>query len=476
MKRCMFSLVVVLFVGLTGACVSHPSPEPEPERETSVARVERNGETWTVDYTLSRAATAWFFPHSALARVTEQPWRPDSWTVLTPGVRIERHGHYDVLTTIDGGPAPHRIRVRFEPYARDLMAAYDPALRFTDGTVALFTQQFDLRPLSGGAAQANNLPMDLNGVSLEAGPAQVIFTDAAGPVMMNGERLDQAGAPQTPTYVLFGGTAVEETAHMAAVIDPALPGWIQSELSDFTPLVMALYAEILGPRKTAREGEKPAFLVSWAGPTPRLRSMGGSVLPGLVIMTFEGEGVTEPTPEVRNGARWFIAHEAAHFWLGQTIRYERAADAWITEGGADILAMRALARLYPAYDARAELQSSVDDCAALAVQAVRSAGERNQHRAHYACGAVFHLLGEASAGEDVFRFVRDLMGAAGEDAVLTADEWLGHLALVTGEPSLVPDVERLLDQGVADPSALIASLFRRAGVAHEVRGERVVLL
>jgi hypothetical protein len=58
-------------------------------------------------------------------------------------------------------------------------------------------------------------------------------------------------------------------------------------------------------------------MVSWMGPTAGKVSMGGSVLPGLVTMTFEGEGVLEERPEMRNQARWFIAHESAHFWLGQ---------------------------------------------------------------------------------------------------------------------------------------------------------------
>jgi len=50
-----------------------------------------------------------------------------------------------------------------------------------------------------------------------------------------------------------------------------------------------------------------------------MTSMGGSVLPGLIVMSFEGRGVTSPQPEIVERSRWFIGHEGAHFWLGQTV-------------------------------------------------------------------------------------------------------------------------------------------------------------
>ena len=38
------------------------------------------------------------------------------------------------------------------------------------------------------------------------------------------------------------------------------------------------------------------------------------------------------------------------------MRYEFARDSWITEGGADLMAVQALKALDPAYDARKTLQ------------------------------------------------------------------------------------------------------------------------
>lgn len=473
MKR--HACMLMTAAALLGACASTPGPVTEsgPNAPATV-RVQRDADVWTADYVLDRDAPAWLFTDSALARADNQPWRPRSFTVLTPGVRIERRGWHDVLVSEDGGPVPRRVRVRFEPFSGDLLAAYDPALRFTDGSVALYTDQFDVRPLTDVAA-ADALPMDLNGVALEGPPMRALFHDRAGPVLVNGERRDDAERPEAPTYVVFGDIPVQETEHLAAIYDPELPDWIETELADFTPRIMQHYAGRLGEGQSAR----PSLMVSWAGPTPSLLSMGGSVLPGLVIMTFEGVGVLEPTLQVRDGARWFIAHEGAHFWLGQVVSYERVRDMWITEGGADILAVRALAEVDPDYDALPALQTAVDECSGFATRPVHTAAERSEHQAYYACGAVFHMLaeaGEARAGGDVFSVVRRLIDASREDGILTADEWLAELTRLAGDPSLEGDIRRLLTDGAADPAAEIASLFSRAGVGHEVRDGRVVLL
>jgi hypothetical protein len=179
---------------------------------------------------------------------------------------------------------------------------------------------------------------------------------------------------------------------MAAMLDPQLPAWIRESLSSAVPTLLSRYTQELG----ALPDFKPTLLVSWAGPTPRVVSRGGSVLRGMIVMTYEGEGVLTENAEQRHQGLWFIAHEAAHFWVGQTAGYEYARDAWITEGGADLLAIRAVAEIEPTYDPRVALNESIADCARLTKRhGVESARDRNEHRAYYACGAVFGLVAEA---------------------------------------------------------------------------------
>ncbi|MNI33944.1 hypothetical protein D3C73_879150 [compost metagenome] len=145
------------------------------------------------------------------------------------------------------------------------------------------------------------------------------------------------------------------------------------------------------------------------------------------------------------------------------------------------MAVRALKALDPAYDARKALQDEVDDCVELSRgRGVADAGARGEHRAHYACGAVFAMAAEGAQrrrdGGDWFDFLRPLLEANRKDGVLTRAEWLDALTRVSGDPTLAADIERMLEQGAADPAAEIAALFRRAGVPHRVEHGRVRLL
>ena len=441
------------------------------------AAVLRDGEAWTVTYRLNEDAPVWAFQRSALLRVGRTPWRPAWWEVQTPGVILDRQGRYDVLRTLDGSPVPRDVRIVMHPREGDLEADYDPALMFSDGTVALYSGQFDVVPLAS-VEQARALPLDLNGIDLPGtGPARVSWRDRAGPVLFKGERVAEPEAVDADTYVLFGQARVRSASGVTTVIDPGLPTWLGEELAGFTPRVMAYYAERLGPSA----GGAPTLMVSWTGPTERLSSMGGSVLPGLISMNFEGEGVLDPDAAALSRARWFIGHESAHFWLGSNgLRYEFARDAWITEGGADLMAVRAISAIDPSYDARAELQREVDDCVTFATgKPVASAGERGDHRAYYACGAVWAMAFEAARkardGGDYFDVIADFQRGEGRDGVLSREEWLSALTRTARDPSLRLDIDRMLDQGVGDPGAVIGRLFERTGVRHRVEGGKIVL-
>ena len=85
-----------------------------------------------------------------------------------------------------------------------------------------------------------------------------------------------------------------------------------------------------------------------------------------------------------------------------------------------------------------------------------------------------------NAGVDIKEMQRTtgftaLIDANREDGVLTRQEWLDHLTSISRDPSLASDIELLLDHGTPDPSAVIASLFERAGVAYRLDEGRVRL-
>lgn len=437
--------------------------------------VVRDGANWTAELRLRRAAPAWVFLRSPLTEGDSRPWRPQSWTILTPGVRLERRGHYDALIASDGRRVPPVVRIRFTPFGRRVQGDYDPSLVFSDGTVALYSEQFDAFPIAD-AGRIASLPTPLATARIPYSATRISLRDAAGPVLFNGSRVAQAVIEDDSdgTYILFGNAQAVTTDALALVVDPQLPERLREALTSAPPQMLERYARLLGPHA----GPRPTIMASWAGPTPGRTSQGGSVLPGLVVMRFEGEGVIQTTPRARHQTLWFIAHEAAHFWLGQTVRYDTALDSWITEGGADLLAFRAVAAADPSYNARDGLQAAIEECVRLTGpgRGVSRAVERNEYRAYYGCGAIFALAAESASGQPFHVFVRDLIEANRRDRIVTRQEWLAALDRVSRDPALGRMIGAMLDSGAADPKAAIAALLTQARVPFTRRADGMPVL
>jgi len=462
----MTRLIALAAAALVAGCAASPprapaaeAAEPAPVR----AEVVRDGGSWLVTYRLPRQAPAWAFIRSAPVADSNVSWRGRSWTILTPGVRLQRIGRYDVLTSESGG-VPGVVRIRFRPFTDALASDYVPALTFSDGTVALFDDHFAIFSVRSREAVAA-LPPDLNGQPIEDSGTVVTFRDGGDPLLHAGRRHRQITLRNSSSYVLFGATNPVETEAMAAIIEPELPAWLAQALREMTPAILARYASQFGPAP----GGRPTLLASWAGPTPpEAASMNGGVVAGTILMRFNGGRVLTQNTTVRDMARWFIAHEGAHFWLGQAVRYERSRDAWIMEGGADLLAIRTVQALDPQYDWRAELNRAIRECASLSrSRGVARAEERGEHRAYYACGSLFAFLIEHRTGRPYSQFVRTLLDANRADGVLTRAEWIAAAREQTRDDSLVGWIEETLDRGHAEPVAAIAARLRLSGIAFE---------
>lgn len=462
----MRRFIALAAAAMAAGCVALPSASPVTEAAQPAAvraEVVRDGDSWTVTYRLPREAPAWTFIRSANVADSSESWRKRSWTMLTPGVRLERIGRYDALVA-EWGNVPSVVRIRFRPFTEALAADYVPALAFSDGAVALFDDHFAIFSVGSREAIAA-LPPDLNGQPIEDSGTQVSFRDARGLLFHAGRRHRALSLRNSSSYVLFGARNPVETEAMAAIIEPQLPAWLSRSLREMTPTILARYAAEFGPAP----GGKPTLLASWAGPTPpRAYSMNGGVVAGTILMRFNGGAVLAENRAVRDLARWFIAHEGAHFWLGQAVRYERSRDAWIMEGGADLLAVRIVQALDPQYDWRAELNRAIRDCVSLSRgRGIASAEERGEHRAYYACGSLFALLVEHKTGKPYFHFVRSLLDANRTDGILTRAEWLALAREQTGDEALIVWIEDTLDRGHADPASAITARLERLRIPFE---------
>lgn len=441
-----------------------------PGVTVTVSRAQ--GGDWLVDYAFAVRSRVWLFTRSNLD-LDGKPWRQQGWTVETPGVRLERAGRYDVLAAA----APlTRVRIRMRPFAHPLIADYTPALAFSDGGLAFYSDHFSVAPLpSLDAARA--LPADLESANVAQPPVTLVFSDPGRRLLLRGKASRGRAVfalGDVDAYVYSGAAAVIETPAFAGVIDAGLPEWVRGELDSFTPRILGYYTA----RLDKPLGGRPMALVAWQGAAQPGASLGGSVLDHMVVMQISGQRVLQRTPEILGQMRWFIAHESAHFWLGQTVRYAHEREGWIMEGGADLLAIRGTQALIPDYDARSFLRREMDDCLKLvkADQPLAGAGERGENRAYYACGALLMLAAEGAARQqnpkaDIFTFVRALIDANRADGKVSAADWLAQFVRMGGDPALAAEIATLLDKGLPDPRAFWMRLFTATGVAFAVDGE-----
>ena len=294
---------------------------------------------------------------------------------------------------------------------------------------------------------------------------KVTLSDEAGPVLAFGERHSDITLTGGGTYVLFGRAEPVERPSITTILDPQLPAWLKAVLVDDLPDILQRYAAALGPSPVG----KPTVMVSWQGAERDGYSFGGSVLPGLVVMTVSGKEALEKSTALGNYARWFAAHEAAHFWLGQSVHYSGPEDSWITEGGADLLAFRATAASDPSYDFRARMGRARAECEPfLAKGGVASAYQRpDDFRAYYACGAIIALAAERASEGRFEEFVKALIARAGPQKTVTRRMWLALLDERSGDPRLSAAIADLLDRPQPEPKVALDRFLALAGIADQ---------
>ena len=425
-----------------------------------VADVRRDGDAFVAEFTLPRSAPAWAFYRSTPAEADRKSWRARSWTILTPGVSLARRGRYDAFIGANGRPVPARVRVRIVPFTEEVAADYVPALLLGGRSIALFDGHFSAFSVRDIAA--------LDNLATEPDPAKIVdtgtrvrFNGGRRPFRLAGDVAGYRRGASSGTYGLFDVPRATIADGVATVIDSEMPRWFAADVASFTPRVIRLLHSRLGESGLA----EPTILAAWEGARRDGVSMNGGTLKGLILMRVDGRQALTEDRGLRDRARWFIAHEAAHFWLGQAIGYETQRDNWIMEGGADLLAARTVQRLDPTYSPKQFLNEAVRDCAKTATRPVADAPERGEYRTTYACGTVFALVAEHAGKGDFYAFTRAAIDRNRAKGDINTADWLAALDRASGKPALSAAIGTLLDKGAADPKSAMASLFRDSGIA-----------
>ena len=422
--------------------------------------VSRQAGTFVAEFAFPSDAAAWAFWRSTPAESDRKSWRARSWTVLTPGVQLQRRGRYDAFVAANGGAVPRKIRVRIKPFTEEVAADYVPALLLGGRSVALFDGHFSAFSVPQASA-LDTMGTEPDEKVIGDSGTRVRFMPGRRPFRLAGDVEGYRKGMSSGAYGLFDVPRATVTNGVATVIDSEMPRWFINDVGTFTPKVIRLLQTRLGPSGLV----EPTILAAWEGATRDGVSMNGGTLKGLILMRVDGRGALTESKWLRDRAHWFIAHEASHFWLGQAIGYQTQRDNWIMEGGADLLAARTVEKLVPGYSPKEFINEAIADCAKAATKPVAEAPERGEYRTTYACGTVFGIVAEKANKGDFYAFTRGLIDRHRAKGEVNTAEWLAELDRASGKPALSGAILALLDKGAASPKNAVGELLRNSGIA-----------
>lgn len=421
----LLSLMIVLMPVVASA------RRGEAERTVDV-RVTVDGEKdWLVEYRLPRFSAEWTFDRSQTA-FDGGSWRTGTYRPDTAGVRIVSRDGEDRLVVSD--PATTTIRLRVTPYAGPLRGDNQPAVRFSNGALAIYPGQFIVSPAASGRGAIRT---------------RVTVVSPGSTILAQGRsQRDAVTIPVTESasYLVIGGDPAVITPDVASIVDPGLPDWIRREVADFVPRLLRFYHGRLGRPAVGR----PSVLVAWGGSRPG-SSFSGSVFDDMVVLDLAGSRLADPDTAIRRRMRFFLAHETAHFWMGHTLRHRARKDAWISEGGAEAMATEALTALDPQQDREVERARLLDECVRTLPPStpLERLAKSGGDRAVYACGAAMYF---AAAGErSVLDVISRLLAGAPARSQIDGRSWLAKVrpAFVGATRSRM--MRRLIMRGLDSP-------------------------
>jgi hypothetical protein len=434
--RCKARVVSWLAALLLPITASQAAKTSRPD-----AIIERDRTSWTVTFALPERRAAWAFSHSNGRMSDQKSWRIGNWVPLTPDVQLKRIGRYDVITPVRGKILPRKIRFVFTPDDSNLLADYDPAIIFSADSVALFTGHFFLGAYDQTTGE----------ISRPKQSPAIKFIDKGGKIWVNGNPYGSGSFEGDERYVLLGDIQPKEDTNFWTLIDPKMPEWMQIETVAHTKLAMDAFTERLGDPGLSR---KPSIWAVWKGSNEKGLGLAGSVLPSFIHYSFSGEVARKRSDSVSTALRWTLAHESAHFWLGQKVNYAGNGRQWISEGGANALAMALIAENDKSYDDKAELKNWANICRkSLAAGPISLAWQRNDYDAYYHCGAIFYLVAAKDSKLGLFPMTRKMLDAEyAKDRSISTEEWLDYAKTYGVKSELIAAMRSLIDGTSASPN------------------------
>jgi len=466
----LLSALIALSLSACSAPVSDHQKTTDPATISVPFQMEIEQATqgpWTFTLSLNEPQKALIFSRS------RHDYRRDSWTVLTPGVKLERIGGFDTILL---GPDVKKAEFSFQPYTETLPGTYTHFIPFSNGAMAMYLDGFELLRIDGEAEAVTALEGSLSNWDGEQfkiplalkSPERVLYQGNSYV-----ETLDVAvhGGEQSG-YAYLGAGDIIEGESFSGVLDPNLPDWLSDGLDTQLLDIFSSLEDKFGYGLT----EKASILFAFRGyETDGFSNTGGVLSGGQIVLETSGSAMKTPNARLKAYLRWFLMHESAHlFQTAKGHSYENREDSWLLEGSANAMTYILLEDSGDAPNQKAvqeSYQSAWADCIA-AIQGVSMVEitERND-QSHYACGVlVFSIADAGLADQDSFDLWAKLIARAEVDKTVNTDDFFALLRETSLDDNVVQRLQDFVAGPVEDPETALLSLFEAVGIKTEFTG------
>ncbi len=379
----------------------------------------------------------------------------------------QKEGEVLLIKSIDGS--------KFDSLTLDFSSSYDfiqkdytPNLKYTDGSVLLYTDHLTL-----GASIIEDKALSPDGVSFNG--TQFHFYSPNQNIVFLGQHFTgkaKWNAESGGTYVYFGNIKPLENDNMIAIVDPALPSWVWQKTVQNFPKLFDYYAS-----KTGQDlNFKPVVFFNYDQLAGDYASYSGGTLDGLVQLTINGKHWQKDDEGQFNKLFHFLAHEAAHFWNGQMFAFEEQHHSWLHEGGADAFANFAMLEfgLIDQAQMMQKFEEASNQCIlGKGAESLAQSVKLWRYRNYYTCGATMALASHFAvkannSKQTLFDVWQHIFAANLENRRYTQQDYFDALNKLAGSPTLANSLAKFSDVEGLNNQQEISSWFQDTELSVEV--------
>ena len=378
----------------------------------------------------------------------------------------QKEGEVLLIKSIDGSKFDS-LTLDFPSSYGFIQKDYTPNLKYTDGSVLLYTGHLAL-----GASIVEDKALSSDGVSFSG--TQFHFNSPNQNIVFLGQHYTEKAKwnmEADDTYVYFGNIKPLENDNMIAIVDPALPSWVWQKTVQNFPKLFDYYASKTGQPLNF----KPVVFFNYDHLDGDYANYSGGTLDGLVQLTVNGKHWQEDDKDQFNKLFHFLAHEAAHFWNGQMFAFEEQNHSWLHEGGADAFANFAMLEfgLIDQAQMMQKFEEASNQCILRkGAESLAQSAKLWRYRNYYTCGAAMalasHFAVKANNSKQTFFDVwQHIFTANLVNRRYTQQDYFDALSKLTGSPTLAKSLAKFSDVEGLNNQQEISSWFQGTELSAE---------